>query len=98
MQRPRNLLPPILIFLTACASSALVLAADDPPASKSGATDTAPAPSASKPPMVTKNPDGTITVRKEPSKGHSKGVKSKERLVIPAQVIAPTYQTPEKKQ
>jgi hypothetical protein len=64
MQRPKNPLLPILIFVTAYASPALVTAVDNPPTSNTGATDTARAPSASKPPMVTKNPDGTITLRK----------------------------------
>jgi hypothetical protein len=46
--------------------------------------------------MVTQNPDGTITVRKEPSKGaandaDAKDAKVKKGLVIPAQVVAPTF-------
>ncbi len=47
-------------------------------------------------PMVTHNPDGTFTVRKEPSKGDAKEVKVKKGLVIPPQVVAPTITTPEK--
>jgi hypothetical protein len=48
--------------------------------------------------MVTQNPDGTITVQKEPSKGAAKkDVKVKTGLVIPAQVVVSTIPTPEKK-
>jgi hypothetical protein len=59
-------------------------------------TDVASTKSASKP-MVTQNPDGTITVQKEPPKGDAKDAKVKKGLVIPAQVVAPTVPTPEKK-
>jgi len=97
MQRPTNPLLPILIFVTAYASPALVTAVDNPSTSNTGATDTARAPSASKPPMVNKNPDGTITLqillRIMPKDGTNK-----KGLVIPPQVIAPTFKTPEKKQ
>jgi hypothetical protein len=53
---------------------------------------------AGKPPMVTKNPDGTFTVRKEPSKGDAKDPKVKKGLVIPAQVVVPIFRGPEKRQ
>jgi hypothetical protein len=47
--------------------------------------------------MVNKNPDGTITLqillRIMPKDGTNK-----KGLVIPPQVIAPTFKTPEKKQ
>jgi hypothetical protein len=98
MQRPKNPLLPILIFVTAYASPALVTAVDNPPTSKTGATDTARAPSASKPPMVTKNPDGTITLRKILLRIMPKDGTNKKGLVIPPQVIAPTFKTPENKQ
>jgi hypothetical protein len=62
------------------------MGSDDPPAPKAIVTDTAPA---SNPPMVTENPDGTITLRKEPSKADAKDVRGKKGLVIPAQVIVP---------
>lgn len=64
----------------------------------SAAQVTASTNSAGKPPMVTKNPDGTFTVRKEPSKGHAKDAKVKEGLVIPAQVVVPIVSSPERKQ
>jgi hypothetical protein len=97
MQWSKNLLSPVLAFLTACASPAAVMGADNPPPQKPAVTDTAPASSASKPPMVIQNPDGTITVRKEPSTGDAKDMKVKKGLVIPAQVVVPVIRTPEKK-
>jgi hypothetical protein len=98
MHWPNNLLSPVLAVLTACVSPAAVMGADKPPALKPAVTDTAPINSASNPPMVTQNPDGTITVQKEPSKGAAKkDVKVKTGLVIPAQVVVSTIPTPEKK-
>ncbi|MGA7950832.1 MAG: hypothetical protein WCA45_11840 [Thiobacillaceae bacterium] len=64
----------------------------------SAAQDTTSTNTAGKPPMVTKNPDGTFTVRKEPAKGQAKDPKAKEGLVIPAQVVVPIFLVPEKKQ
>jgi hypothetical protein len=64
----------------------------------SAAQDTAATNTAIKPPMVTKNPDGTFTVRKEPSKGGDKDPKAKKGLVIPAQVVVPIFRGPEKRQ
>jgi hypothetical protein len=46
--------------------------------------------------MITHNPDGTFTVRKEPSKGDSKDSKGKNGLVIPAQVVVPIFLSPRK--
>ncbi len=97
MQWPKNLLSPVLAFLSACASPAAVMGADNPLAQKPAVTDTAPASSASKPPMVIQNSDGTFTVRKEPSTRDTKDVKVKKGLVIPAQVVVPVFLTPEKK-
>jgi hypothetical protein len=97
MKRPTNLLSQVLAFLAACAfSPAALMGADDPPALKPAVTDTAPANSASKPPMVTHNHDGTFTVRKEPSKGTATDGKFEKGLVIPAQVVVPITLTPEK--
>ncbi len=96
MQWPKNLLSPVLAILTACASPVAVMGVDDPPALKPAVTDTAPSNSASRPPMVTHNPDGTFTVRKEPSKGAAKDGKFEKGLVIPAQVVVPIILTPEK--
>jgi hypothetical protein len=96
MQWPKNLLSPVLAILTACASPAAVMAIDDRPALKPAVTDTAPTSSASKPPMVTQNPDGTFTIRKEPSRGAAKDGKFEKGLVIPAQVVVPIIPTPRK--
>jgi hypothetical protein len=97
MQWSKNLLSPVLAFLSACASPAAVMGADNPPPQKPAVTDTAPASSASNPPMVIQNSDGTFTVRKEPSTRDTKDVKVKKGLVIPAQVVVPLILTPEKK-
>jgi hypothetical protein len=75
-----------LALLSACASTGAVTRTDDPRPPKPAVTDSASPDSASKP-MVTQNPDGTITVQKEPPNGECK---AKEGLVIPPQIIAPT--------
>jgi hypothetical protein len=90
---PSNLLAPVLAFLAVCASPAAVMDADNPPATKSVVGDAA---SASKPPMVIQNPDGTITVQKEPPKP-AKDTKAQKGLVIPPQVIVPITPAPEKR-
>ncbi len=64
----------------------------------SAAQDTASMNTAGKASMITKNPDGTFTVRKEPAKGHTKDPKAKKGLVIPAQVVVPIFLVPEKRQ
>jgi hypothetical protein len=95
MQWPKNLLSPVLALLTSCASPATIMGVgiNDPSALKPALTDTTPTNSASKPPMVSQNPGGTFTVRKEPSKGAAKDGKVDKGLVIPAQVVAPTIPT-----
>jgi hypothetical protein len=40
-------------------------------------------------PMVTHNPDGTFTIRKQPCEEDAKDVKAKKGLVVPAQVVVP---------
>ena len=62
--RLSNLLSAGLAFLAACASPAAAMGADNPPVAKGVVRDAAPV---SKPPMVIRNPDGTMTVQKEPS-------------------------------
>jgi hypothetical protein len=50
--------------------------------------------------MIFQNPDGTLTVQKEPPKGgarDTKGTKPKEGLVIPPQVVIPIIPAPEKR-
>jgi hypothetical protein len=59
MKRPSNLLSPVLAFVTASVFPLAVTGADNPPALQPVVTDTT---SANKPPMVTQNPDGTMTV------------------------------------
>jgi hypothetical protein len=50
-----------------------------------------------KPPMVIQNPDGTITVQKQPSKEAAKDAKAQKGLIIPPQVIVPIIPTPERR-
>jgi hypothetical protein len=47
--------------------------------------------------MIVPNPDGTFTVRKEPSNGNPEDAKVKKGLVIPPQVVAPMVPALEKK-
>jgi hypothetical protein len=91
----RTALAPVLAFLSACASPVAAMGDDGPPPPKSAVIEAASNDSASKP-MVIHNPDGTITVRKKPSKSHAKDIKGKKGLVVPAQVVAPTFSAPEK--
>ena len=84
----------VLVSQNACASAVSVMAADDPPPPKSAVPDGASASSGSKP-MVIQNPDGTITVQKEPPNENSKNAKVKNGLVIPAQVVAPLFVRPD---
>jgi hypothetical protein len=85
MQWSKNLLSPVLAFLTACASPAAVMGADDHQATKVAAGDAA---STSKPPMIIQNPDGTFTVQKASPKEQAKDA-AKKGLVIPPQVVVP---------
>jgi hypothetical protein len=67
------------IFASACATHKPVHA--NPPAAP--VAQAQPAGDAAKPPMVTENPDGTVTIQKPPTEG-------KKGLVIPPQVVTPT--------
>jgi hypothetical protein len=84
MRLPNSSSSSFPLFLSACAI--VVMGAGEPPPKSATADATG---SASKP-MVTQNPDGTITVQKQPPKGNSKDAKGKNGLIIPAQVVAPT--------
>jgi hypothetical protein len=80
-------------FLSACSSGVATIAADQPPPpAKSPAPEAA---STASKPLVTRNPDGTITVQKLPPNGDSEG---KNGLVIPPQVVTPFVRVPETKQ
>jgi hypothetical protein len=87
MKQLLHLLLLISTLLAGCASSA-------PPAPKPAASD---ADSDKKPPLVVQNPDGTLTIQKEPSKSDADNGDAKKGLVIPPQVIAPTALPPEKR-
>jgi hypothetical protein len=82
-----------LVFLSTCASA--VVAADGSQPSKSATSQAATSISANKP-MITKNPDGTFTIHKEPRNGNSKDAKVKEGFVIPPQVVVPIIPTPKR--
>jgi hypothetical protein len=62
-----------------------------------GATDTTHGDSVAVPPLVVRNPDGTLTVQKAPPKGATEGDDGRKGLRIPPQVIVPTYPTPNNK-
>jgi len=84
MKRPSSLISRVLALLAACVFPAVVIRADKPPAPKiieGDATD--------KPPLVVRNPDGTITLQKEPVKGQAKDTNTKKGLVIRPQVVIP---------
>jgi hypothetical protein len=89
---PSILLSPVLAVLAGCASPAAVTGADNPPATKAAAGDAA---SDKNLPMVIQNPDGTMTVQKEPPKEGAKNTKTKKGLVIPPQVVVPIVTTAE---
>jgi hypothetical protein len=57
------------------------------------ATDAAATGSVSNPPFITRNPDGTFTVQKQPSKKGIKGTKEKGLAVRP-QVVTPMVPAP----
>jgi hypothetical protein len=88
MPWPEKLVTPVLACLAGL-SFPVAQGADHPPAQKPAVTDTAPANSAVPALMVTQNPDGTFTVRKEPPKGDANGFPRGRGLVIPAQVVVP---------
>ena len=94
MKWPSNLLPPVLAVLAACASLAVVMAADDPQATKPVVADTAPT---NNPPMIIHNPDGTFTIQKDPPKPGARDSKAQKGLVIPPQVVVPIITAPERR-
>jgi hypothetical protein len=83
MKAAINLLSTVLAFLTAHAQ-----AADNPPAPQPPLPDTVSSKSASKPPFIVQNPDGTFTVQKQPPKETTKGA-PQNGLVITPQVVVP---------
>jgi hypothetical protein len=62
-----------------------------------GATDTTHGSSVAAPPLIVRNPDGTLTVQKEPPKGTTEGDGERKGLRIPPQVVVPMYPTPNNK-
>jgi hypothetical protein len=75
---------------TLVSGAVVVMAADGPPPPQSAGPVAPSSRAASQPPMITKNPDGTFTVQKVPSKDS----KDNNGLVIPPQVVVPFVQLP----
>ena len=94
IERPPSL---VLLFLLGTAVPAAALAAEAQVAPKPAAANSAPADAAGKPPLITRNSDGTITVQKEPAPGKTENAAPKG-LVIPPQVVVPTASAPSNKQ
>jgi hypothetical protein len=88
IERPPSL---VLAFLAACAIPAAAIGADTPP--KAAEPNVAPADPARNPPFIVHNPDGTMTVQKEPASGKTENAGQKG-LVIPPQVVVPTFSPP----
>jgi hypothetical protein len=82
MKRSTFLLP-VIAVLTAGTPLAAAFGAADAPAPKLAAGDAA---SASRPPMIVQNPDGTFTAQKTPSPAQPG---AKEGMVIPPQIVVP---------
>ena len=90
MKAAINLLLAVLVF-----SAAYAPGADNPPAPQPPTTNTL-SNSASQPPLITRNPDGTFTVQKQPPKEGTKDA-VQSGLVIKPQVIVPEFPRPESK-
>jgi hypothetical protein len=78
-----NFFMPVIAVLTAGTPLAEAFGAADSPAPDARARDAAPA---RRPPLVTHNSDGTMTVQLTPSPAQSG---AKEGLVIPPQIVVP---------
>ena len=85
------ILIPVFAFLAVGFSPTVAITADVPPV-KPAATSTTPAGSGN-PPLIIHNPDGTMTVQKEPVPRKSE-YGAKKGLVIPPQVVVPMVSSP----
>jgi hypothetical protein len=85
-----RLLSPVFLVMAACAIPAAALSAETPP--KSAEANTAPADPA-RAPFIVRNPDGTLTVQKQPAPGKTENA-GENGLVIPPQVIVPIASAP----
>lgn len=85
----------VLVLLLACAVAVPAFAAETQRTPKPAAANTTTSDATGKPPLITHNPDGTMTVQKEPAAGKSEHTKQKG-LVIPPQVVVPAARLPEK--
>lgn len=78
-----NFLLPVIAVLTAGAPLTVAFGAADSPAPDAHVRDTTPA---RRPPLITHNSDGTMTVQLTPSPAQPG---TKEGLVIPPQIVVP---------
>ena len=69
-------------------STYVAMGADNPPTTKAVVGDAA---STNKPPMVIQNPDGTLTVQKEPPKERAKDTEAKRDWSYPLRLLFPQY-------
>jgi hypothetical protein len=83
---------PVLAFMAACAFSVAAMGADAP---KPAAPNVTRLDSAGSPPFIVHNPDGTMTVQKNPSRGKAEDAGHNE-LVVPPQVVVPLLRVPAK--
>jgi hypothetical protein len=88
MKRVLGLALPVVALLSACISQV-------PPAASVVENSSPGGDTAS---MVTLNRDGTMTIKMKAASVNSKDAETKNELVIPAQVIAPTVRAAEKQQ
>lgn len=85
----------VLVLLLACAAAVPAFAAETQRTPKPAAANTAPSDATDRPPLIIHNPDGTMTVQKQPPAGKSEDAKQKG-LVFPPQVVVPTVRLPGK--
>jgi hypothetical protein len=93
MKRPANLRSALLALLSLCVSPAMVVGADRPPP-QPAAADAADANSLPQPPLITENPDGTMTIQRQRRDG-GKDAESEKGVIIPPQIIVPFVPAPE---
>jgi hypothetical protein len=87
-----RLLLSVLPFLLACALPVAVLAAE---AQQGPNSNAARSDADNKPPLIIHNPDGTLTVQKEPGSAKSEDAEQKGLMIRP-QVVVPTVRAPAK--
>ena len=82
----------VLGFLAVCAIPAAAIGAETPPL-KPAKINGAPADANGRPPLIIRNPDGTMTVQKLPAPENTEDA-AQNGLVIPPQVVVPFVSAP----